>query len=95
MYRSERDATESSLVQFSLLFSACFSICLLRANRVLEPLFTARKSEDERDLSPHNEKRHSFNQWLPWLEIERGKIEIRSEGWESCRGEGGTCGSVI
>lgn len=28
MYRSQRDATESSLVQFSLLFSACFrSVC--------------------------------------------------------------------
>lgn len=59
------------------------------------PRLTAGKSADKRKLSPRNEK-DSLNHWLPWLEIERGKIQIQSEGWESCGGEGGTCvGSVI
>jgi len=57
---------------------------------LLPPRFTAGKSADQRNLSPRNEKRQ-FQSLVAVAGNRKREIEIQSEGWESCGGEGGTC----
>jgi len=70
------NVTDPSFIWLSALFVA--------------PRFTAGKSADQRNLSPRNEKRQ-FQSLVAVAGNRKREIEIQSEGWESCGGEGGTC----
>lgn len=94
MFRSAY-GTRRNRSKFDLVFWLFTDLFAAGEPRTRTPVQPPGKVRTNATFSPRNENDNYFNHWLPWLEIERGKIEIQSVGWESCRGEGGTCGSVI